>query len=178
MGMGMGRGWHGGLGRIDYAGPEQRPLAARRHLARILRYLRPHWATWALILVCIVASALLGLLPPLLIKTLIDRAIPERDGHLLNLLAVGMVLVPLAAGLVGVGQNYLNLRVGQAVMFDLRNDLYQNLQRQSLRFFTTAKTGELMSRVTSVTKVPVTTPWTSPTSLLRRDISSPVREWV
>src|SRR5918911_194175 len=146
----MGRGWHGqGLGRIDYVGPSQPPVAAREHLPRILRYFRPYWTTWALILVCIAVSAGLGLLPPLLVKTVIDRAIPERDGTLLNLLALGMVLVPLAAGLVGVGQNYLNTRVGQSVMFDLRNDLYLNLQRQSLRFFTTAKTGELMSRLNS-----------------------------
>src|SRR5439155_16953049 len=89
------------------------------------------------------------LLPPLLVKTLIDQALPERDGFLLNVLPLGMVLVPLLAGLVGVGQNYLNMRVGQAVMFDLRNDLYDNLQRQSLRFFTTARTGELMSRLNS-----------------------------
>jgi ATP-binding cassette subfamily B protein len=147
--LGLGRGGHGGLGRLDYEGPSQRPVAARRHLRRMLRYLRPYWATWGLILVCIAVSALLGLLPPLLIKTAIDRAIPEANGGLLNLLALGMVLVPLAAGLVGVGQNYLNTRVGQSVMFDLRNDLYLNLQRQSLRFFTTAKTGELMSRLNS-----------------------------
>jgi ATP-binding cassette, subfamily B, bacterial len=150
MGMGFGRGWHGqGVGRIDYEGPPQPPIAARAHLLRIARYFRRYWTTWLLILVCIAVAALISLLPPLLIKILIDRAIPDRDGWLLNLLALGMVLVPLAAGLVGVGQNYLSTRVGQSIMFDLRNDLYQNLQRQSLRFFTTAKTGELMSRLTN-----------------------------
>jgi ATP-binding cassette, subfamily B, bacterial len=148
--MGLGRGWHGhGVGRIDYEGPRRLPAVARQDLRRILGYFRPYWPTWVLILVCIAAAGLLGLLPPLLIKTIIDRAIPERDGLLLNLLALGMVLVPSIAGLVGVGQNYLNTRVGQAVMFDLRNDLYRNLQRQSLRFFTTARTGELMSRLTN-----------------------------
>src|SRR5581483_6233984 len=88
-----------------------------------------------------------GLLPPLMIKTLIDHALPSGDLSQLNVLAIGIVVVPLAAGLVGVGQNYLNLRIGQAIMFDLRNDLYLNIQRQSLKFYTNARTGELMSRV-------------------------------
>jgi ATP-binding cassette subfamily B protein len=148
-GGGGGRLLYGqqGVGRIDYEGRNARPTAARPLLRRILRYFRPYWGTWALILLCVFASALLGLLPPLLIKTLIDSALPTGDGTLLNLLALGMILVPLVAGLVGVGQNYLNMRVGQAIMFDLRNDLYQNLQRQSLRFFTTTRTGEMMSRL-------------------------------
>src|SRR5205823_10007220 len=81
------------------------------------------------------------------IKTLIDHAIPEQNGGLLDALAVGMIAVPLLAGLVGVGQNFLNNSVGQAIMFDLRNDLYANIQRQALRFFTTSKTGDLMSRL-------------------------------
>ena len=77
-------------------------MDVRAHLTRIVRYFLPYWTSWLLILLSIAASALLGLLPPLLIKSLIDRAIPEQDGALLNVLALGMVLVPLAAGLVGV----------------------------------------------------------------------------
>jgi ATP-binding cassette subfamily B protein len=55
----------------------------------------------------------------------------------------------LLARLLSVGQTSINVRIGQGVMFDLRNELYRHLQKQSLRFFTTSKTGELMSRVTN-----------------------------
>ena len=63
------------------------------------------------------------------------------------LAVAGSVLAGLLARLIGVGQSSINVRIGQGVMFDLRNELYRHLQRQSLRFFTESKTGEMMSRV-------------------------------
>jgi ATP-binding cassette subfamily B protein len=57
-------------------------------------------------LVCIVAVSLLGLVPPLLYRDLIDTAIPEQDLMRLNLLALGMIAIPLVSGLIGVAQRY------------------------------------------------------------------------
>ncbi|HEV2122276.1 MAG TPA: ABC transporter ATP-binding protein, partial [Chloroflexota bacterium] len=71
------------------------------------------------------------------------------DGALINLLVVGMIAFPILAGLIGVLQQYLNTLVGQAIMSDLRHQLYQHLQRQSLRFYTVTPTGQIMSRVTN-----------------------------
>src|SRR5438046_1698955 len=53
----------------------------------------------------------------------------------------------LIAGLIGVGQNYLVTVMGQSVMFDLRNQMYDRVLRQSLRFFTQTKSGEILSRL-------------------------------
>jgi ATP-binding cassette subfamily B protein len=140
---GGGHGFFWGLGReLD-----QKPVISRKALLRIGGYLLPYWREWALILVCITISAVLGLVPPLLVKALLDQALPERDGGLLNLLVLGMVAAPLLAGLVGVWQSWLNSQIGHGVMFDLRNHLYRRLQSQSLRFFTHTKTGDIMSRV-------------------------------
>src|SRR5688500_936916 len=106
MRMGGGRGWQGGgWGQMEYETPAQLPIEARKHLIRVAHYLRPYSATWCLILVCIGVGALLGLIPPLLIRALIDQALPERNGTQLNMLAIGMVVAPLIAGLLGVGQN-------------------------------------------------------------------------
>src|SRR3954453_14350883 len=58
-----------------------------------------------------------------------------------------MVLVPLANGLIGVLQRYVSSQVGEGIIHDLRRAVYDHLQRQSLRFFTNSKTGELMARV-------------------------------
>ena len=60
---------------------------------------------------------------------------------------LGLVLLPLAAGLVGLGQQYLSVQIGQGVLSDLRNRLFRHLQSQSLRFFTTTRAGEITSRV-------------------------------
>jgi ATP-binding cassette subfamily B protein len=89
----------------------------------------------------------LGLLPPYLMRLIIDDAIPNRNGTELNWIILAMIAAPLVSGLIGVGQNYLITVMAQGVMFDLRNELYTRLLRQSLRFFTTTKSGEVLSRI-------------------------------
>src|SRR5207248_1122837 len=70
-----------------------------------------------------------------------------HDLTLLWKLVVVMVAVPLVSGVIGIGQTYLTTVVGQRVMQDLRNRLYEHLQAMSLRFFTGTRTGELQSRL-------------------------------
>ncbi len=60
-----------------------------------------------------------------------------------------MIVIPLIAGFIGVGQSYLNNIIGQRVMQDLRNALYSHLQRLPLRFFTETRTGEIQSRLSN-----------------------------
>jgi ATP-binding cassette subfamily B protein len=119
----------------------------RGDMARIGRYLLPAWRSSVLILFCIAVTSTLGLVPPLLIRELIDHAIPGKNGRLLNELVALMIALPLLSGLIGVWQNYLVTKMGQTVMFDLRNEMYTRLLRQSLRFFTNTKSGEILSRI-------------------------------
>jgi ATP-binding cassette subfamily B protein len=100
-----------------------------------------------LMLAAILVVSLLGLIPPLLIRDLIDKALPEGDIGRLNLLVLGMIAVSLLSGLIGVGQRYLGASIGEGLIADLRQALYAHMQRMSLRFFTHTKTGELMSRL-------------------------------
>ena len=88
-------------------------------------------------------------MPPILVRLLVDEAIPNRDVSQLTLLGVGMILVPLINALIGVGQRWWSSRVGEGIIFDLRRELFNHLQRMSLRFFTATKTGELMNRLNS-----------------------------
>ncbi len=119
----------------------------RGDVSRIGRYLLPAWRSSILILLCIASTSLLGLVPPLLVREIIDRAIPARNGALLNELVGAMIGLSLLSGLIGVGQNYLVTKMGQGVMFDIRNEMYTRLLRQSLRFFTNTKSGEILSRI-------------------------------
>lgn len=88
-------------------------------------------------------------MPPILIRTLVDEALPNKDVAQLTLLGVGMILVPLINALIGVAQRWWSSRVGEGIIFDLRRELFSHLQRMSLRFFTATKTGELMNRLNS-----------------------------
>jgi ATP-binding cassette subfamily B protein len=110
-------------------------------------YFRPYRGQVFVVLVAIVVTSLLGLINPLLLKALIDVAIPQQDWLLLNVFVGLMIVVPIISGLIGVGQAYVNNVVGQNVMQDLRNALYVHLQRMPLRFFTETRTGEIQSRL-------------------------------
>ncbi len=91
----------------------------------------------------------LSVVPAILIRQLVDEAIPDRDVRLLTLLGVGMIIVPLVSAIVGVVQRWFSARVGEGIIFDLRRQLFTHLQTMSLRFFTATKTGELMNRLNS-----------------------------
>jgi ATP-binding cassette subfamily B protein len=99
----------------------------------------------------VAAGAAVGLLQPLVVRGLIDDALPAgRDGGsalpLLPYIA-GLVLIPLVVCLIGLGQDYLCGRIGLGVVSDLRLRLFRHLQKQSLRFFTATPAGEISSRV-------------------------------
>ena len=134
------------------AGPDRDfvPVPAERRghtVRRIVAFFRPYRTQVTIVVVAIFATSLLGLINPILLKLLIDDAIPRLDFGRLNLYVGLMIVVPIVSGLVGIGQSYLNNVIGQSVMQDLRDALYDHLQRMPLRFFTETKTGEIQSRL-------------------------------
>ena len=114
---------------------------------KIAGFFGPYRWQVSLVIVSIIATSLLGVVSPFLLKLILDVAIPEGDLFLLNVLVVAMIAVPVMSGLIGVGQTYVNNRVGQSVMQDLRDAVYVHLQRMPLRFFTETRTGEIQSRI-------------------------------
>ena len=125
---------------------QKQPKVDRRLLWRVLGYARPYWALVASLILLIIVTSLIELIPPLLYRDLIDHVLPRRDVARLNLLALGMVGVPILSGLIGVAQRYLSARVGEGIIYDLRQQMYEHLQRMSLRFFTHTKLGEINAR--------------------------------
>src|ERR671927_637858 len=114
---------------------------------RVARLFKPYRGQVGLVLLSILVTGALGVAPAFLTKAIINRALLPHDLHLLWQLVLLMIAIPLVSGAIGVGQTYLTTVVGQRVMQDLRNRLYEHLQAMSLRFFTGARTGELQSRL-------------------------------
>jgi ATP-binding cassette, subfamily B, bacterial len=131
------------------AGPPVPPERRGRTIRRIIAFFRPYRGKVAVVIVAILVTSLLGLINPILLKLLIDDAIPSLDFGRLNLYVGLMIAVPIVSGLIGIGQSYLNNLIGQNVMQDLRAALYAHLQRMPLRFFTETKTGEIQSRLSN-----------------------------
>ncbi|HZS41520.1 MAG TPA: ABC transporter ATP-binding protein [Polyangia bacterium] len=128
---------------------ERKPPIRRATLTRVARSFAPYWQRGLLVGIAVVGTSVLGLANPLLVRQIIDRALPAHDLKLLAILAAGMVAVTLLSGAIDTLETWQTTLVGQRVMFDLRTGLYSHLQRMALRFFTETRTGEILSRVTA-----------------------------
>ncbi|MCA9909029.1 MAG: ABC transporter ATP-binding protein, partial [Anaerolineae bacterium] len=127
--------------------PDQKPKVSWPLVRRVLGYARPYRLYLGLTLILILIQTGLGLITPLIFRDLIDNTLPSQDMQRLNVLAFGLVLIPILNSGLGILIRRLNSGIGEGVIFDLRRGLYAHLQRMSLRFFTNTKTGELMSRL-------------------------------
>jgi len=117
---------------------------------RIVRLFRPYRLRLSWLLTMILFSAALGVVPPFLLRDLLNNVLPKGqnlDTHLLALLVAGMVAIPIVTQAIGVAQTWQSNLVGQRVMHDLRAAVYRHLQRLSLAFFTRTRTGEVQSRI-------------------------------
>jgi len=129
--------------------PAEKAQARSVSLRRIGRLFLPHRRAIASVTAIIVASSVLGMASPFLLRAVIDTALPNRDLPLLAMLAGGMVAVAALTAALGVVQTWASTRVGQQVMHRLRTDVFTHLQRQSIAFFTKTRTGEVQSRITN-----------------------------
>src|SRR5919199_6753851 len=114
---------------------------------RVARLFTPYRGQVGLVFASILVTGALGVAPAFITKAIINEALIPHDLHLLWRLVLLMIAIPLVSGAIGVGQTYLTTVVGQRVMQDPRNRLYEHLQAMSLRFFTGARTGDLQSRL-------------------------------
>ena len=131
---------------IAYDSSKGKPQFSWQMARRVFAYARPHWRAIGIVLITIVAISLLGLIPPLLYRDLIDNVLPNRNITRLNWVALGMVGIPILSGFISILQRYYSARAGEGLIFDLRQQMYEHLQRMSLRFFTHTKSGEIVSR--------------------------------
>jgi ATP-binding cassette, subfamily B, bacterial len=153
-GRGIGGGGRGGMGGgtslADAKESLETTLSDRPLLRRIAGLFRPYRGQLIVIGVLIVVTSGLGIVSPLLVKVVFDRALFVSGGpnlHLLYVLLALMIAAPVLSAVVGVWQSYLTNAVGQRVLRDLRTALYTHLQTLSLRFFTATRTGDIQSRL-------------------------------
>ncbi|WP_374102410.1 ABC transporter ATP-binding protein [Micromonospora sp. HB375] len=129
--------------------PAEKAQARDVSLRRIGGLFTAHRGPLATVVAIIVASSIIAMATPFLLRTVIDRALPERDLTLLAWLVAGMVAVAAVTAVLGVAQTWISTRVGQQVMHRLRADVFAHLQRQSIGFFVRTRTGEVQSRITN-----------------------------
>jgi ATP-binding cassette subfamily B protein len=155
-----GAGMMGGHPGFELKEGEQ-PLRSA-NVRRVVSLFRPHKSKVATATVLVLITAMLGVVNPLLqVRIFDDIFAPAVNGRTVTgvfgfsglkllVLYVGiMVVVPILSSLIGILQTYITTVIGQGVIQELRNRLYQHLQAMALKFFTDTRTGEIQARLSS-----------------------------
>lgn len=126
-------------------------LNKRDLFRRVLRYVVPYkWQAFGL-LATTAALAALHLLPPVLTKFLVDDAIANKNMELFWIIIATIVVMHFMDGFITGVRTYISTWLGQRVVADLRNEVYQHLQRLSMSYYDRNRTGAIMSRITNDT---------------------------
>ena len=127
------------------------PTASQGLGRRIVSAFAPYWFKVSVVGVLILVTAGLGVVNPVLIRVVFDSALFPPSGtpdlDLLWIIVGVMAAITVATGGLGIVQTFYTNQVGQRVMRDLRDRLYEHLQTLSISFFTDTRTGEIQSRV-------------------------------
>jgi ATP-binding cassette subfamily B protein len=116
---------------------------------RVLGFIRPYRRLLHGFLWTVVAGSIAAAIPPLLFRSLIDDAVPDRDRALVGYLAIGAVALAFANALLSLVQRWFSARIGEGLIYDLRVALFDHVQRMPIAFFTRTQTGALQSRLNS-----------------------------
>ncbi len=116
---------------------------------RLLQFVKPYWLhlAWAMVCMLIVSGATSA--SAFLVKPVLDDVFFKKDMAMLKLIPLAIVGIFMLKGAFDYGQSYLMSYVGQRIIADLREKIYNHIQSLSLSFFTRNPTGILMSRVTN-----------------------------
>ncbi len=119
----------------------------RHTYRRVWTFARPYRGTIALFLVAILAAAVLGIIPPLVVRHILDHAIPDKNRSAIVWLAALAVAAALVDAALAIVQRWCSARVGEGLIADLRRTLFAKVQRLPIAFFTRTPTGAITSRL-------------------------------
>jgi ATP-binding cassette subfamily B protein/subfamily B ATP-binding cassette protein MsbA len=139
-----------GMVRHDTANDETmvaRKRSAGEIFARVFGYLRRYWAFGLGTMTCAILTTLAGLAFPKLTQLMIDEVLTARRADLVLKMALGLLAACFLRDLFNFLRIHLNNRFEQRVIFDMRRDLYDKLQRLSVQYYDQRASGDLMTRV-------------------------------
>ena len=118
-------------------------------LKRIASFANPYKALLAFFLITVVIDAFLIVATPLLLRRLIDEGVIPKNTELVTNLAIAVGVIAIADALFSMAGRWFSSRIGEGLIYDLRKQIFEHVQRQSIAFFTRTQTGALISRLNS-----------------------------
>lgn len=134
---------------------------------RLLGYLRPYRHRLLLAMTCMIVLAASTAALAWAMQPALDEALTGRNPRLIYLIPAAIIAIYLVKGAAYYGQAYLMGYIGQRVIFDLRNRIYDHLLAQSLRFFAHRKTGALLAHISYDTTLVQASVSSAVTALMR-----------
>ncbi|MBR7132936.1 MAG: ABC transporter ATP-binding protein [Clostridia bacterium] len=129
---------------------KKQPQITKGLILRILGYLKPYRWHFLLVFAALVISAVLGLFPSVVTGRIVDTIISDSRSMALLLRLVVLAFVILAASqIISVLEQYINSWISQKIIYDMRNEMYDHLQRMPHSFFTNEKQGDIITRMNS-----------------------------
>jgi len=116
---------------------------------RIASYAKPYKTYITVFLITVVIEAFLIITSPLLLRELIDKGVIPKDGALVTKLALAVAFIAIFDSLISIFGRWFSARIGEGLIYDLRSEVFEHVQRQSVAFFTRTQTGALISRINS-----------------------------
>jgi len=116
---------------------------------RIASYAKPHKTYITVFLITVVIEACLIVTSPLLLRELIDKGVIPKDGALVTKLALAVAFIAIFDSLISIVGRWFSARIGEGLIYDLRSEVFEHVQKQSVAFFTRTQTGALISRINS-----------------------------
>jgi ATP-binding cassette subfamily B protein len=114
---------------------------------RIAAYARPYRWYLAIFLFATGIDALLTVVNPLLLREIIDHGILRHNDRLVIVIAIVVAAVAIFDAALGFAIRWFSARIGEGLIYDLRTQVFDHVQRQPIAFFTRAQTGSLVSRL-------------------------------
>ena len=116
-------------------------------IRRIAGYARPYRVHLAVFLLATVVDAVITVVNPLLLRQIIDHGILARNDQVVIVLACTVAAVSIFDAVLGFVIRWFSARIGEGLIYDLRTQVFDLVQRQPIAFFTRAQTGSLVSRL-------------------------------
>ena len=114
----------------------------------IFKYVTKHKKYLVLSITSMLIYVSLNLLVPLILREIIDNAILNKNYNYLLFLSLSIVLISIGSSIFSYARRFFLQLLGQKVIFDVRNDLYNHVLKLSFSFFDKEETGQIMSRIT------------------------------
>src|SRR5579859_2104701 len=116
-------------------------------IRRIATYARPYRLHLAVFLLATAIDAVITVVNPLLLREVIDHGILARNDRIVILIAVAVAAVAIFDAGLSFVIRFFSARIGEGLIYDLRTQVFDHVQRQPIAFFTRAQTGSLVSRL-------------------------------